>query len=98
MTLSRSRNCQPNFSTTGSSARAGVSSVWSRTLSSRMPSDPPVHRAEHLNVADWVEPELGRNARFDHVNQHVGNLLRLRPVDEKEIGLGILGRKLRHVA
>jgi len=59
---------------------------------------PTVHRAEHLDVADGVEPELGRDARFDPLDQRGRNLLRLRPVNEIEIGLGLPGGRFRHLA
>jgi hypothetical protein len=35
--------------------------------------------AEHLDVPDRIEPELGRNPPLDHLQQRGGNLLRLRP-------------------
>jgi hypothetical protein len=50
-----------------------------------MPSAPPVHRAEHLNVADNIDLELGRDARLDHLDQSGGDGFRFVSVDEEEI-------------
>jgi hypothetical protein len=59
---------------------------------------PTVHRAQDLDVADRVKLELSGDARLDHVDQGRGDGLRLRPVDEAEVGLGILAWNLRHEA
>jgi hypothetical protein len=53
MTLSPAEKVQPKRSTLRSPA--GLSAAWSSTQARADPA--AIHRAENLDVADWVEPE-----------------------------------------
>jgi hypothetical protein len=48
-----------------------------------------VHRAENLDIADWIETEAARNAGFNQLDDARNRGLGIVSLDKIEVALGI---------
>ena len=85
MTLSLTRNCQPNFSTIGFIGSRGIQFGLQPHVQLAHAQRAAVHRAQHLHVPHWVETEPRRNAMFDQIHEAANDGLGILAFNEVEI-------------
>src|SRR5256714_14021413 len=92
MTLSPGAKVQPNLLTLRSPA--GFNAACSFDVDGACSDAASVHRAENLDIADWIETEAARDAGFDQLDDARNRGLGIVSLDKIEVALGFRSAKI----